>query len=64
WMIELFGVADRSFDDRGLSLHAGIDSKVAKGIHFLAAIGSQVARSSRAIEKLDHRVYVGLQWFF
>ena len=64
WMIEFYGTADHALEKRNHSLHLGIDTEIAEDIHLLAAVGTQLSRSSDDVDKLRYRLYLGVQWFF
>jgi hypothetical protein len=63
-MVEVYGVANRSFDQREISLHFGLDRELESGAHLLTSLGTHLARSSGSIEGIDVRIYLGMQWFF
>lgn len=63
-MTELYGAADRSLDQRELVINFGLDHEFEDKMHLLAAVGTHLARSTSAVEKLRYRVYIGLEWFF
>ncbi|HMB59234.1 MAG TPA: hypothetical protein VKN35_04915 [Xanthomonadales bacterium] len=63
-MIEVYGVADSSFNYETLNYHIGLDYAFVEDFHLLASYGSQLKAGSELAERLNFNFYLGLQWFY